>query len=215
MSEAALIVIVLGGILVFITLLVLGIIFGMKAYQKSLAIAQYIINDRDLLLLINDEPDSIINAESLAKTSGLSLGDAKKRLGYLANSGILNRLNNSKFKTFYELKKEIQNDTLIKLSAEPYLTIEDLFELFDHHGYKMSLQDICISTGLPIEIIKREMKYFEKEGIVHSLVRTVGFVQHAVYILQEPYKNDPRRYRNIEEEVNLDLEKIYLKTRPK
>lgn len=188
------------------------IVWGVKRHRINMSQSDDMLSDRDLLLLINAEPDRIINAVSLAKKSGMSLGQARTRLQRLQFAGVVNSMS-SGIQSFYELKTPIDQENLIRLSDHPFISIEDLFTLFDHFQHKMSLQDICVATGLPFKVIKEEMKYFEKEGVVHKMTQHngTGMVASKFYTLQDEYKN---RGANDEEneEMNLDLKKIFLRT---
>lgn len=198
-------------LLVSLAIMTFLIVWGVKRHQITMGQSDNILSDRGLLLLINAEPDRIINAVSLAKKSGMSLGQARTRLQRLQFAGVVNSMS-SGIKSFYELKTPIEQEDLISLSDQPFISIEDLFTLFDHFKHKMSLQDICVATGLPFKVIKEEMKYFQKEGVVHSMTQHngSGMVASKFYTLQDAYKN---RKGNSEdnEEMNLDLKKIYLR----
>jgi len=173
--------------------------------------SQVRLSDRELLLLMNAEPDRILNAENLAKKSGMSQSQARTRLHRLHFEGVVNVMS-SGVKYFYELKVPIEKENLIDLSDKPFISIEDLFILFDHFNHKMSLQDICIATGLPFRVIKEEMKYFAKEGIVHKMIQhnPSGSTPSKFFTLQDNHK---RRTDGSAEgqKMNLDLEQIYQK----
>ena len=80
--------------------------------------------------------------------------------------------------------------------------------LFKHHNHQLTIQDVCIDTGLPIPVIKREFKYFIKEKIV-KLFYTNGIgTQSISYILNEPYRNNPDAFLEKEEQINFQLEEI-------
>lgn len=198
-------------ILIFTIVFVVGIIiWSLKKYNKTTEESRAIISDRDLLLLMNSEPDRIISLENLAKKSGLQKSQASMRLSSLYMSGVLRQMS-SGFKSFYELKKAIDSKNLLKLSEKPFISIEDLFTLFEHYKHKMDLQDICVATGLPFKVIKREMKYFQQEGIVHHMhsYATDGTTANRFYTLQEEYKAHRENAGVRNAEINLDLEKIY------
>jgi len=198
-------------ILIFAVAFIVGIVvWSVKKYNKTAEESRGIISDRDLLLLINAESDRIISAENLAKKSGLNKSQASMRLSSLYMSGVVKQMS-SGFKSFYELKKGIDSANLLQLSEKPFISIEDLFALFEHYDHKMDLQDICVATGLPFKVIKREMKYFEKEGIVHHMhtYTSDGMTANRFYTLQDAYKGEGAKAATRNAEINLDLEKIY------
>jgi len=187
-------------------------VWGVRQHRNSTKVSEAHLTDRDLLLLINAEPDRIINAAILAKKSGISLSQARTRLHRLMYAGVVHQMS-SGFKYFYELKNSIQKDNLLDLSDNPFISIEDLFTLFEHFGYKMTLQDICIATGLPFKVIKEEMKYFQKEGVVHEMSQHTGtgLIANKFYTLQDGFKGSRGDFVTRDKEINLDLEKIYTK----
>ena len=189
------------------------IVSGVKKHRQSMDASETYLSDRELLLLINSEPDRIINAVSLDKKSRLSLRQARTRLHRLLYAGVVHQIS-SGFKYFYELKAPIGKENLINLSDKPFLSIQDLFSLFDHFGHKMTLQDICVATGLPFKVIKKEMKYFQKEGVVHEMSQHTGtgLVANKFYTLQDNFKGSRVDQTHRDEEINLDLEKIYQKS---
>lgn len=186
------------------------IVRAVKKYNTDAVKSQNQLSDRDLLLLINDEPDNIINSTNLARKASISKSQAQSRLSKLLYAGLVSQMS-SGFKNFYELRKPIKSEDLIPLSDKPYISIEDLFALFEHYDQKMDLQDICIATGLPFKVIKREMKYFEKEGIIHEMSQHVanGFLSYKFYTLRDSYKGKRENQSIRNEKINLDLEKLY------
>jgi len=81
--------------------------------------------------------------------------------------------------------------------------------LFIHHKHKLTLQQICIDTGLPIVVIKREMKYFIKEKIVKMLHSyNQNGTMNRTYILEEPYHSNPDIFLEKQEEINFELEEL-------
>ena len=202
----AILIILLASLLVIIG----GIFLSVGAYRKSARASQRIISDRDLLLLINEEPDRIINTTSIAKKTGLSINQARNRMTKFMYAGTVNQIT-SGLKYFYELKVPIAEEGLIELSNNPFISIEDLFTLFDHFGQKMTIQNICIATGLPYKVIKEEMKYFKKEGIVYEMTshKGIGLMADKFYTLQEAYKGNRDNHMQRDSEINLDLKEIY------
>ena len=67
---------------------------------------------------------------------------------------------------YYTLAKSIEKSYDLNLSNDPFMTVEDLMIIFKHYDYQVSLQEVCLSTGLPLKVILEEMKYFEKEKVV-------------------------------------------------
>lgn len=199
-------------LVVALSIMALLIVWGVRQHRSSMNASETRLTDRDLLLLINAEPDRIINAANLAKKSGISLSQARTRLHRLMYAGVVHQMT-SGFKYFYELKNPIQKENLIDLSDNPFISIEDLITLFEHFEYKMTLQNICIATGLPFKIIKEEMKYFQKEGVVHEMSQHsgTGLIANKFYTLQDGFKGSRGDFVARDKEINLDLEQIYKK----
>ena len=201
-------------LVVTLSIITFLLVWGVRKHRKSMSASETRLSDRDLLLLINAEPDRIINAANLAKKSGMSLTQAKTRLHRLMYAGVVSQMT-SGFKYFYELKTPIQKEEIIDLSDNPFISIEDLFTLFEHFEYKMTLQDVCLATALPFKVIKKEMKYFQKEGVVHEMTQhtAMGIIANKFYTLQDGFKESQGDLTTRDKEINLDLAKIYRKAR--
>ena len=206
MTLAVIILVVTFSIIAFL------ITFIVRKHRKSMNRSETYLSDRDLLILINAEPDRIISAAVLAKKSRLTLGQARTRLHRFMHASVVHQMT-SGFKYFYELKTPIVKEHLIDLSDSPFISIEDLMTLFEHFGYKMTLQDICMATGLPFKVIKEEMKYFQKKGVVHEMTQhtAMGMIAKKFYTLQDGYKGGQADRKDRDREINLDLEQIYRK----
>jgi len=198
-------------LVVAISLVVFFIWMYRKGEDKTLK-SQDILSDQKLLELIDQEPDKVMTIKRLVEKSGLDKKQASNRLTVFVNLGILKMYYNSKFQYFYSLREEIEEKPAPELSKEVFLTIGDIITLFKHFDFRLSYQKICIATGLPIVIIKEEMDYFIKEKIVTQVLETTADGMHRrLFFLEEPYRSKPDEYLDLEEQVNLDLEKIYVK----
>ena len=141
-------------LVVTLSIITFLLVWGVRKHRKSMSASETRLSDRDLLLLINAEPDRIINAANLAKKSGMSLTQAKTRLHRLMYAGVVSQMT-SGFKYFYELKTPIQKEEIIDLSDNPFISIEDLFTLFEHFEYKMTLQDVCLARPFHSKLLRR------------------------------------------------------------
>jgi len=67
-----------------------------------------------------------------------------------------------------------------------------------------------MDTGLPIVVIRREMKYFIKEKIVKMLYayNSDGTATSKTYILEEPYRSEPDIFLKKQEEIDFELEEL-------
>jgi len=173
------------------------------------------VTDKEILELIAKQPDGLLSLDLLTKYSSLSKSAARKRLSSLSMQGIIGPSHTSKLKSFYYLKEEIKEGPYPTLSSHPFLSLGDLMLLFKHFDYKLTVQSICIVTNLPVAVILREIKYFEKEKVIERLTQTItsadgmSGVTRKFYILNEPYRNNPDAYLEKEEQFNLDLDKMY------
>lgn len=212
LSEGATAAIVLTGII--LTCILLGVLIwkGWKNNIEEIETTQHIISDGDLLKLFQQQPDGYLDADRIAALTGLTKKQAKFRLTFLAHKKVLRgKYTKSMMKMFYALAQPIQERELPKMSNEPFLTTDDLINLFKSHNYRLTLQDICLATGLPISIIDKEMNYFAKEKIVQVLfgMNSEGMTNSSEWVLQEPYRSNPKKCLELEDLINPELEKIY------
>lgn len=206
-------------IIVLILIVVVPILLGLLIYwvyrkgEDNSLKSQNLLSDGDLLRMIDQQPDKMITKKQLIEKSGLDNTQIRTRLNIFTHMGILKVYQNSKkIQYHYALKEPIDHRPPPALSKEPFLTIGDILSLFKHFDFRLSYQKICIATGLPMVIIKEEMNYFIKEKIVTQLIETTGEYMHRrMFILEEPYRSQPNEYLELEEQINLDLEEIYVK----
>ena len=203
---------VLGAIIAVVGLLTLmvalPIILYNHSYKEVPKKTQWKISDKDLLLLINQQPDRFITPHLLAEQSELTLKEAKNRLNSLLVYRVLDVASTPGLKRYFNLREDLDLRHPPKLSDNPFLTKEDIMTLFKHHNFRLSLQQICIDTGLPVAVIAEELKRFVKEKIV-VMVRDRFF--KTTYLLKEPFRSEPESPLEDEEGFNLDLSKIYQK----
>jgi len=166
--------------------------------------------DYKLLHFISEMPDGIISVSDLVQSHGFTKKEAKLSLSMLVHNKVLKLLVGSKSKRYYELIKPIDNGPFPKLSEKPFLTLGDLMILFKHFNYRLSLQDLCLATKLPVAFLIKEMKYFIKEDIVEPLTNLTD--RTKTYILKAPYRNNPQDYVGEESRIDLDLLNIYQQT---
>lgn len=179
-----------------------------KSHIKTIEYDQYLLTDKALLQLIAEQPGGLISPKHLSDITSLNKKQSKARLTYLLNQKILKYHYDSSFKYYYSLKNPIDTRPAPTLSDKPFLTVEDILRLFKHHNHQLTIQDVCIDTGLPIPVIKREFKYFIKEKIVKLLYTNGIGTQSISYILNEPYRNNPDAFLEKEEQINFELEEI-------
>ncbi len=199
-------------VLFSVSALLIGIVIAMYYYQKKQnADTQRQLTDQDLLRLIHQQPDGYLSPHMLRDKTDLTLNQARGRLNAMMMFGILNRSANKKARYFYSLANPLQEPPDLNLSSDPFLTVEDLLQLFEHYGYRLTPQDLIMATGLPLAVVKREMKYFEKEGIVQLIFRHgagTGVTVERNFVLQEPYRSDPERFRAKAGVLDLELQEI-------
>lgn len=203
----------------FLTLLVLAMVFIVlpllfviaQSIYKSRARkrTQRTISDPDLLRFIHNEPDQMASPHILSTKTGLSLNEARSRFGELMMYGILNR-NIGGSRHYFSLKEPLPKEKDLQLSPDPFLTVEDLLIIFEAYSGRVSAQDLIMATGLPLGVLKREMKHFEKQGITRGMrgYASNGLVMQRFFILEEPYRSNPERFRAKAGQLNLELKKI-------
>lgn len=207
-------------ILIITTIIIplLIIFFAVHYTRKSnrtIKESQSGISDKELIEFIDNEPDKIVDSQMLMNSLHLTKFEARARLRHFHHNGLLCVLRSRNgMKAYYTLSKAIDRTYDLNLTDDPFMTIEDLMLIFKHCEYKVSLQDICLCTGLPIKVINEEMKYFEKEGVVRGLYWTneSGFGHQRIYTLCEPYRSNPDEYLD-SSKVNFKLKEIYEKVR--
>lgn len=181
-----------------------------RRQQKGNQQTQREISDRDLLRLMDKQPDKLLSPHQLRDQTDLSLGKARNRLSSLFMYGILNRSSNSKGRHFYGFKRPLEEEPDLPLSSDPFLTVEDLLQIFEAHEHRVTAQELIMATGLPLAVIKREMKYFEKQGIVQKLQRAdaMGTMTSRFFILQEPYRSNPDLFREKAGVLDLEMKEL-------
>lgn len=195
-----------------IAVLVLVALWLYYSGQKTNSDTQRNITDRDLLRLISSQPDGLVSPHMLADQTDLSLNQARSRLNSLMLFGILSRSANRRGRYFFELVQRLEEPEPLELSPEPFLTVNDLLTIFPAFGNRVSAQDLIMATGLPLAIIKREMRFFEKEGIVQMLYKSDsnGVVKRRTFVLQEPYRSDHQKFRDKAGVLDLKMKDILL-----
>lgn len=199
-------------VVVLLVLVVFPLAFAVwwqMTHNKNTRETQRTISDPDLLRLIRNEPDQMVSPHILADKTDLSVNEARSRLSALMSYGILNRSLGGN-RHYYALKEPLREDKKLSLSPDPFLTVEDLLTIFEAHNYRVSAQELIIVTGLPLGVLKREMKHFEQEGIVQSMrgYAPSGFVISRFFILQEPYRSNPDRFRAQAGKLDLEMREI-------
>ncbi len=190
--------------------LIIFLIYYIASTASAQKRTQRDLPDRDLLRLIARQPDGLLSVKQLAQESGLTKAEARARFSQLYMAGLLNRSTSKKAKYYYSLRQPLDERKPPDLSPEPFLTADDILQLFKFYDYKLDTQKLIIATGLPLRIIKREMKYFESEGMVTTLSRSVqyGAPSSKVFVLQEPYRSDPRKFLSREREMNAKVKEL-------
>lgn len=193
-----------------VLLLVLWLYRYSKAYYSPDA-SHITISDKAFLELIADQNDGLLPVEKAIKLTGMTKAETKKRFTILTQKGLLKAGYTSSFKYYYSLKQPLKKGPYPVLSSDPFLTIGDLMILFKFFDYRLSIQDICLATNLPVTVIANEMKVFIKEKIVAELYHTSadGMTSNKFYILQGEYRDDPDKYLELQKEIDLDLSKLY------
>lgn len=192
--------------------LILFVVWTYYYQQSSNNQTQRHLTDKDLLLMLHNEPDQLLSPHQLADKTELSLTEARARLNALFSYGILQRSYNSRGRHFFGTRDPVVDPPELNLSNDPFLTVEDLLQIFAVYDYKATAQQMIMATGLPLAVLKRELKYFEDQKIVQKLQRTDsnGTVMKRFYVLQDPYRSDPERFRAQAGKLDLEMREILL-----
>jgi len=204
MSEIAIAILI--ATFIAMALILIYTIRKIRPSEKKIEYDQHLMTDKELIQVIAKQPGGIASVKQLANITSLSPKQLSARLIYFYNQGIVRNQIGAGFKGHYSLIVPIDERPAPKLSEKPFLTVEDILTLFKHHNHQLTLQKICMDTGLPISIINREMKYFIKEKIVNT-INTVGQYDKT-FILKEPYRSDPDIFLKKQEEIDFELEDL-------
>ena len=194
---------------------VMFLVSYVKRTNSAVRNTQSIVTDKELIEFVNKQPDKLVNAKMLTEEFGLHKFEAKSRMNHLLTHGICRPLvTKSGMSRYYTLVMPIENTYDLKLTDDEFMTVEDLILIFKHNDYQVTLQELCLCTGLPVKVLLEEMKYFEKEKVVRCLYKTVnaGFSHQKVYTLREPYRSKPEAFMELKD-VNFELKDIYEKVK--
>lgn len=207
MDKGMIALMILAGV---VTIFVIFLIVLLQKQKQTRIDSQRELSDRDLLRLIAAQPDGIVSKKEVVAASRLSSSAATIRLSSLVNNGVLRINHDSYLRGYYSLAKPLEAVPDITLSPEPFLTVDDILKLFEAFDYKLDYQKLILATGLPLDILKREMKYFEKEKIIKMLFRTDsnGITSRHFFILQEPYRSKPQQFLSREKEMNQRVKEL-------
>lgn len=184
-----------------------------KSRDKTSTNTQRLITDREILELIDAQPDGLLSAKQLAAQTELSTSQAKVRLSTLLSFGALKSHYASNFQGYFSLVERLDKRMAPKLSEEPFLTVEDILALFRHFEFRLTPLKLIMATGLPITILKREIKYFQKQKILQSLTQSSHHsgVGSRSLVLLEPYRSNPERFLEKQLDLNRQVETILRK----
>jgi len=175
----------LGGVIVAMIAFIAFFVSLSKQHNED---TQRVITDLQLLRLFKQQPGGLLSAGMIAEKTELTKGEAASRLSALSTGGLLIAgTNPTGMKYFYELSAPLEEIPGIQLSGEPFLTIEDMQNIFIAYDYKVSPHDLMVTTGLPWKMLSHEMQHFRKQGVVE-----VAYIQrpgdsYKQYILMEKY----------------------------
>lgn len=182
--------------IIIISLAVIGVLLMVWAIwytqhnKQMVQNTQRIITDRELIRLFEQQPGGLLSRSMIAEKTGLTKAEVTSRLTSFAHWGIVRAgVNATSTNYFYELTAKLETYTGPELSAEPFLTVRDLQHIFEAYAYKVSPQDLLMATGLPWNVIEREIKYFRKEKVLEYTRIDRPDDSPIQFILLEPYNN--------------------------
>lgn len=182
--------IVITGFIIISTLLIAFTVWYTQRSKMQVSDTQRIVTDKELLKLFEKQPGGLLSATMIIEKTGLTKAETTSRLTSLAHWGFLRAgLNSSSMGYFYEITTGLEDYIGPELSAEPFLTIRDLQHIFEAYDHKVSPQDLLMATGLPWNVIEREIKYFRKEKVLEYVNIARPDDSPIQFILLEPYNN--------------------------
>lgn len=194
------------GLPVLVTLLFVGLYY--RRQNKIGRQTQRIITDKQILELIHQQPDGFLSTRQLAEKSGLTRAEAKSRMLQLRTFGAVKVFFAPGSKAYYSLTGPVDDRPTPTLSDAPFLTVEDILKLFRHFDMRLTPQQLIMATGLPLDIIKREMKYFAGQKILQRLSLASTAASGVTYILQDPYRSNPDQFLEQQLDLNREVESI-------
>lgn len=189
-------------------MILLGVLHQRKQ-NKTVRDTQRTISDLELLRLFERQPGGILSDVMIAEKTDLTKSEASTRLTDLTQGGLLLAgTNPTGTKYFYELSAPLEEIPGLQLSGEPYLTIEDLQEIFIAYDYKVSPHDLMVATGLPWKIISREMKHFRKRGVVEVAYLQRPGDSYKQYLLLEEYHRSEKLDLESRDRINEEVKQV-------
>jgi hypothetical protein len=170
---------------------------------------QHIVNDLELLRLFERQPGGFLSKEMVAEKTGLTVGEALMRLNSLHIGGLLRAgMNPTGARRYFELSAPLEEIPGLRLSGEPYLTIEDLREVFIAYDYKVSPHKLMVTTGLPWEILSREMKHFRQQGVIDLVYLERPGDGYKQYLLMEDYQHPDKLDLASRTRINAEVKQV-------
>ena len=198
---------VLGVTTFLLLIVVLPIYLVQYSFTKAPQKTHWKITDKEILRLIDSQPDKIMTAKKLSALSDLTKSEAGGRLRALSHFKAIRGMTTNKLTTVYTLKEEVDPSETPLLSPEPFITKNDLLKLFKHYKHQLSMHKLIWATNLPAGVIMKELRRFIKDKLIYSASKDM---YTSIFLLNEPYLSKP-----VEEEedfnIDLDLSRIYEK----
>ena len=174
---------------------------------------QRLISDKELLRLFQAQPGGLLSVHMIAEKTGLSVAQARSRAMSLTQAGVLRMGHNKNMaRYFFELTAPLEAYGGPELSPEPFLTVGDLQHIFRAYDHKVSPQDLIMATGLPWNVLLRELEHFRKKGVVDGVRIARPDDSPVQYLLLEPYLSAPPAGEQARE-MDLEIQKILLDER--
>ena len=196
---------------ILLSVALVAVIYWAQNRMKDTSATQRAITDGELIKLFADQPDGLLSPHRLADLTDLSRSQARHRLNAFYAVGILKKSHNQKARSFFSLRDPYVEPPEVAFSPDPFLTMEDLMKLFRAHDGQLTVQQMLLATRLPLKVLRREMKHFEKEGIVEQLSTThgsYGGTMAKFYVLQDPYRSDPTAFEARAGALDLELKEL-------
>lgn len=200
--------------IIAISVLLLLIGFAIKYsvdYYNKIYPSEYEVTDRDLMLAIRQEVDHIITTEALSAKLGITNKELKTRMNRLLYAGVIKKIYDSRMKALWTLKENLSSVKPINLSQPNRLSLMDIEKIFHEYGYKVTMSDLLMATGLPFVVLRKELKRLIKEGYIRKITNYDPTYSYASYFYILSQVSKEKLTLKSAEESELDLESLKLK----
>jgi hypothetical protein len=120
-------IIVLSVIVIAFALLIVFAIAYTRRTNRAIRESQADVSDKELIEFIDNQPDKIVDNKALMNEYGLTKFAERGRLRHFLTNGLLKLMSSRNgMKYYYTLQKPIERPYDLRLTDDPFITVEDL-----------------------------------------------------------------------------------------